>query len=55
LIIALLGGTVEERAGSRVWIEVNGVAAVFHRPKPEARKGVVEAVRQIPGNAGIKP
>jgi hypothetical protein len=56
LIIAL-GGTVEERAGSRVWIEVNGVGAVFHRPhpKPETRKGAVEAVRQMLSNAGIKP
>jgi hypothetical protein len=56
LILALLGGTVEERAGSRVRI-VNGVGAVFNRPKPkpEARKGAVEAACQMPGNAGIKP
>jgi hypothetical protein len=56
-LVVALGGTVEERAGSRVWIELNGVGAVFHRPhpKPETKKGAVEAVRQLLGNAGITP
>jgi hypothetical protein len=34
--IALVG-TIEKRTGNRVWIEVNGVGAVFHRPKPQTR------------------
>jgi hypothetical protein len=56
LVIAL-GGAVEERAGSRVWVEINGVGAVFHRPhpRPETDKGAVTAVRKLLINAGIKP
>jgi hypothetical protein len=56
-LVRALGGVVEERAGSRVWVEVNGKGAVFHRPhpRPEAKKGAVDAVRTLLVNAGIRP
>jgi hypothetical protein len=56
-LIHALGGEVTERAGSRVAARLNGVTAVFHRPhpRPETRKGAVDAVRQFLINAGVKP
>jgi hypothetical protein len=56
-LIRALGGEVIEREGSRVAARLNGVTAVFHRPhpRPEAKKGVVDAVRQFLMNAGVKP
>jgi hypothetical protein len=56
-LIRALGGEVTERAGSRVAARLNGVTAVFHRPhpRPETRKGAVDAVRQFLMNAGMKP
>ena len=56
-LIRALGGEVSERAGSRVAAQLNGVTAVFHRPhpRPEAKKGAVDAVRQFLINAGVKP
>ena len=51
------GAYVEERAGSRVYIELNDVAGHFHRPHPEkeTRKGAVESVRRFLIHAGIEP
>lgn len=51
------GADMEERAGSRVYFELNGVAAHFHRPHPEreARKAMAEAVRRFLREAGIEP
>lgn len=56
-LIRALGGEMIERAGSRVAAKLNGVTAVFHRPhpRPETKKGAVDAVRQFPVNAGVKP
>ena len=56
-LIRALGGEVMEHAGSRVAARLNGVTAVFHRPhpRPEAKKGAVDAVRQFLTNAGVKP
>jgi hypothetical protein len=56
-LIRAVGGEVTERAGSRVAARLNGVVAVFHRPhpRPEAKKGAVDAVRQFLSNAGVKP
>jgi hypothetical protein len=56
-LIRALGGLVTERAGSRVTARLNGVTAVFHRPhpRPEAKKGAVDAVRQFLIHAGVKP
>lgn len=56
-LIRALGGEISERAGSRVAAKLNGVTAIFHRPhpRPEAKKGSVDAVRQFLINAGVKP
>jgi hypothetical protein len=56
-LIRALGGEMVERAGSRVAARLNGVSAVFHRPhpRPETKKGAVDAVRQFITNAGVKP
>ncbi len=56
-LMRALGGEVTERAGSRVAARLNGVTAVFHRPhpRPETKKGAVDAVRQFLINAGVKP
>jgi hypothetical protein len=56
-LIRALGSEVAERAGSRVAARLNGVTAVFHRPhpRPETKKGAVDAVRQFLTNAGVRP
>lgn len=56
-LVRALGGDVSERAGSRVAITLNELTAVFHRPhpRPETKKGAVDAVRQFLTNAGVKP
>jgi hypothetical protein len=56
-LIRALGGEMSERAGSRVAAKLNGVTAIFHRPhpRPETKKGAVDAVRQFLLNAGVKP
>ena len=56
-LLLACGAEMEERAGSRVYFELNGVAAHFHRPHPEgeARKAMVEAVRRFLSTAGVKP
>jgi hypothetical protein len=52
-----LGGEISERSGSRVAVRLNGTIAVFHRPhpRPETKKGAIDAVRQFLTNAGVKP
>lgn len=49
-----LGATVEERAGSRVHVVLNGIDASFHRPHPSPNtdKGAVKSVRQFLIDAG---
>ena len=56
-LIRALGGEIDEREGSRVAARLNGVTAIFHRPhpRPDTKKGAVEAVRQFLLNAGVKP
>jgi hypothetical protein len=56
-LVRALGGEVTERAGSRVAARLNGLTAIFHRPhpRPETKKGAVDAVRQFLTNAGVKP
>ncbi len=56
-LIRALGGEITERAGSRVAAKLNGVTAIFHRPhpRPETKKGAVDAVRQFLINAEVKP
>ena len=50
------GAYIEEREGSRVYVELNDVAGHFHRPHPgkEARKGIVDSVRRFLKEAGIE-
>jgi len=56
-LIRALGGEISQREGSRAAARLNGVIAIFHRPhpRPETKKGAVEAVRQFLQNAGVKP
>lgn len=51
-----LGAEVEEAAGSRICIELNGMFAVFHRPHPrkETDKGAVKSMRKFLIEAGVE-
>jgi hypothetical protein len=51
-----LGADVEEAAGSRICIELNGVIAVFHRPHPrkETDKGAVKSLQRFLIEAGVR-
>lgn len=48
-MLVAAGAIVEERAGSRVGVLLNGVVAIFHRPHPEKEtdKGAVRSVRSF--------
>jgi hypothetical protein len=52
-----LGGTVSEREGSRVSIELHGEHWRCHRPHPgkEAKRYQVEEARELLERAGVKP
>lgn len=56
-LIEALGGTVSERAGARVRIELNGETWRCHRPHPgrEAKRYQIEEARELLERAGIKP
>ena len=56
-LLLACGASIEERAGSRIGIELNGVRAHAHRPHPQptARKGAVESMRRFLKEAGIEP
>ena len=56
-LFAALGAYIEEREGSRLYVELNEVAGHFHRPHPEkdASKGAVSSVRRFLIEAGTKP
>jgi len=56
-LIRALGGEISQREGSRVAVQLNGVTAVFHRPhpRPETKKGAVDALRTFLINAGVRP
>ena len=56
-LFAALGAYIEEREGSRVYVELNDVAGHFHRPHPEkeASKGAVNSVRRFLMEAEIEP
>lgn len=56
-MLTSLGATISEGNGSRVRIELNGVAAVFHRPhpKPDSKRYAVRNVRDFLTAAGIRP
>lgn len=52
-----LGGSVTERAGSRVKIEIAGEQWRCHRPHPgkEAKRYQVEEARELLGRMGVRP
>ena len=56
-LFAACGAYIEEREGSRVYVELNDVSGHFHRPHPEkeTRKGAVESVRRFLKEAAIEP
>ena len=56
-LIVALGGTVDQRAGSRVALALNGVDAVFHspHPSPDASRPAVRAVAEFLTHAGVAP
>jgi hypothetical protein len=54
-LIKALGGSVSEREGSRVRIELNGEQWRCHRPHPgkEAKRYQVEEARELLERAGV--
>jgi hypothetical protein len=56
-LIKSLGGTVVEREGSRIRIELNGEVWRCHRPHPgkEAKRYQVEEARELLQRAGVQP
>ena len=56
-LIRALGGSVSEREGSRVKIELQGEQWRCHRPHPgkEARRYQVEEARELLERAGVQP
>lgn len=56
-LVAALGGTVEQRAGSRVVLKLNGARAVIHspHPSPDATRPSVRAVADFLTAAGAAP
>lgn len=56
-LVVALGGTVQEREGSRVRIELSGQVWRCHRPHPgkEAKRYQVEEARELLEQAGVKP
>ena len=55
-LIKALGGSVVEREGSRVRIELNGEQWRCHRPHPgkEAKRYQVEEARELLERAGVQ-
>jgi hypothetical protein len=56
-LLVALGAEIAEGRGSRVWVTLNGIRAVFHRPHPqkETRRGAVRAVRDFLREARVMP
>lgn len=56
-LVKALGGSVTEREGSRVKIELAGQQWRCHRPHPgkEAKRYQVEEAREFLERAGVKP
>ncbi|WP_209713959.1 type II toxin-antitoxin system HicA family toxin [Duganella sp. 1411] len=52
-----LGGSVEEREGSRILVRLFGERRVFHRPHPEPTtdKGALASIRKWFEDHGVKP
>lgn len=56
-LVKALGGSVVEREGSRVKIELKGEQWRCHRPHPgkEAKRYQVEEARELLERAGVQP
>jgi hypothetical protein len=56
-MVMALGGSVQERSGSRIRIELNKQIWRCHRPHPgkEAKCYQVEEAREFLQSAGVKP
>ena len=56
-LLGAVGAEIDERAGSRVAVILEGQVHVFHRPHrgPETDKGAVRDVRDMLREAGIQP
>jgi hypothetical protein len=56
-LIRALGGSVSEREGSRVRIELRGESWRCHRPHPgkEAKRYQVEEARELLERVGVRP
>lgn len=56
-LVKALGGTITERKGSRVRIELGGEQWRCHRPHPgkEAKRYQVEEIRELLERIGEKP
>jgi hypothetical protein len=56
-LLHALGTEFRQASGSRLRIELNGVHTVMHipHPRPIARRGRIEAVRDFLTKAGVKP
>ena len=56
-LVKALGGTLHEREGSRVSIELMGEEWRCHRPHPgkEAKRYQVEQVRDLLDRVGVRP
>ena len=56
-LLLACGAYIEERAGSRVYVELNEVALHMQVPHPqkEIRKGAVKSIKRFLTEAGIKP
>lgn len=50
-----LGAEVMEAEGSRIWVALNGVRAVFHKPHPrgELSRGAAKSVREYLIRCGV--
>ena len=56
-LVKALGGTVTEREGSRVKMELHGHEWRCHRPHPgkEAKRYQVEEARELLERSGVRP
>jgi hypothetical protein len=56
-LVAALGGSVEEREGSRVAVVLGGTTWHCHRPHPgkEAKRYQIREIREILEREGISP
>ena len=57
VLVKALGGTIAEREGSRIKIELKGEQWRWHRPHPgkEAKRYQVEEVRELLERVGVRP